>query len=172
MNPCRILVAMSTTRWSRRLHDVALREVEKARTEGREAELEVLYVVEQAEIDFLVKRVGDGGFLGLETQAALMKTLLDEHERVAVRRQERVRRAVEDVGCPTTWHKVTGDYEKEVHGAVTAGGYDTVVLVRSDTSFLQRLFYGSEDDRVARWVRDETGARVLIEDGVRQAEPR
>ncbi|MFN7143272.1 MAG: universal stress protein [Myxococcota bacterium] len=165
-DPYRILVVMSTTRWSRRLGEVALREVNAATAAGRPAELDVLYVVEQAEIDRAGRAVGDSGFLGPDTQEGLVKTLLEEHRRVAARRQARVRKAVETLTCRTSWHEVTGDYEEEVRRAVADEHYDVVVLVQSRLSFLERLFYGSEDDRVAKWVRDATGSRVLVEEGV------
>ncbi len=164
--PYRILVVMSTTRWSRRLGEVALREVRGAEALGRPAELEVLYVVEQQEIDRTARRAGDSGFLGPDTQEALVRTLVEEHERVAARRRERVRKAVEALAAETSWRQVTGDYEEEVRRAVAGEHFDVVILVQTKLSFLERLFHGSEDERVARWVRDESGARVLVEEGV------
>jgi nucleotide-binding universal stress UspA family protein len=159
--PKRILVAMSTTRWSKRIGDVALEQARKG-----PAELEVLYVVEQDEIDRATQRAADSGFLGPRTQEALVQTLVEENKRVAERRRERVRKAVESAGVPSTWREVVGDYEEEVRKATETGHYDVVVLVRSDESFLHRLFYGSEDDRVATWVREEGGAEVRLEDAV------
>lgn len=164
--PVRILVVMSTTRWSKRLGDVALRELQAANAEGRPAALDVLYVVEQDEIDRTARRAGDSGFLGHEVQEKLVRTLLEEHERVADRRRERVRKAVENLGVPTEWRQVVGDYEAEVHRAVSGERYAVVVLVQTRLSFLERLFHGSEDERVAKWVRDESGARVLVEEAV------
>lgn len=157
---------MSTTRWSKRLGEVALRELAAAEKLGRTAELDVLYVVEQAEIDRTARKVGDSGFLGHEAQEGLVRTLLAEHERVAARRRERVRVAVETLGVPTSWMQATGDYEEEVRRAVASERYDVVVLVQTRLSFLERLFHGSEDERVAKWVRDASGARVLVEEGV------
>jgi hypothetical protein len=164
--PYRILVVMSTTRWSKRLGEVALRELRAAEGLGRPAQLEVLYVVEQDEIDRTARKAGDSGFLGHDAQEKLVRTLLEEHERVAGRRQERVRKAVEALGVPIEWRQVTGDYEQEVHRALSGEKYAVVILVQTKLSFLERLFYGSEDARVARWVRDESGARVLVEEGV------
>jgi nucleotide-binding universal stress UspA family protein len=168
MEPRRILVVMSTTRWSKRIGDVVLREAKAG-----PAEIEVLYVVEQDEIDKSIQRASDSGFLGPRTQASLVQTLVDENKRVAERRRERVRLAVEAVGCTSTWREVVGDYEEEVRRATETGHYDVIVLVRSDESFLHRLFYGSEDDRVATWVRTEGGgAEVLVEEGVESDESR
>ncbi len=160
----RILVVMSTTRWSKRIGDVALEQVRKG-----PALLEVLYVVEQDEIDRATQRAADSGFLGPRTQEALVQTLVEENKRVAERRRERVRRAVESVGVTSTWREEVGDYEEEVHKAIATGDYDVVVLVRSEESFLHRLFYGSEDDRVATWVRSE-GAEVKLEEAVSRTE--
>jgi len=164
--PSRVLVVMSTTRWSKRLGDVALRELDAAKRLGRTAELDVLYVVEQAEIDRTARKAGDSGFLSHEAQAQLVRTLLGEHERVAERRRERVRGAVASLGVPMDWRQVTGDYEEEVRRADASERYDAVILVQTRLSFLERLFHGSEDERVARWVRDASGARVLLEEGV------
>ena len=164
--PYRILVVMSTTRWSKRLGEVALQELGAAEAQGRPAELDVLYVVEQAEIDRTARKVGDSGFLGHEAQETLVRTLLEEHERVAARRRERVRAAVEALSVPTTWRQATGDYEEEVRRALAGEHYAVVILVQTKLSFLERLFHGSEDERVARWVRDASGARVRVEEGV------
>lgn len=164
--PYRVLVVMSTTRWSRRMGELGLRELEAAKTRGQGVELDVLYVVEQEEIDRAARSVGDSGFLGRDVQKELIQTLLEEHQRVAERRRLRVRKAVESLGCAHVWTQVVGDYERRVHEAVTEGHYDVVILVQSRLSFLERLFHGSEDDRVARWVRTESGARVDLEAAV------
>lgn len=166
MEPYRILLIMSTTRWSRHLGEVALREAEKAATRGQKIEVHVLYIVEQTEIDRLVHRASGAGFLPSNTQENLIQTLLDEHTRVAERRHKRVEAAFAPLGCTPTWQQVAGDYEAEVHKAVATSAHDIVVLVQSKRSFLERLFHGSEDERIARWVRDTTGNRVLVEEGV------
>lgn len=162
----RVLVVMSTTRWSRRMHELGLNEVREAASRGQQAALDVLYVVEQDEIDRAARSVGASGFLGRDVQEDLVETLLAEHERVAERRQARVRKALEDLGCATRWTQVVGDYEDQVHQAVSAAEYDVVILVQSQRSFLERLFHGSEDDRVAKWVRAEGHTRVVVEPGV------
>jgi hypothetical protein len=84
-----------------------------------------------------------------------------------------VRKAVESVGVASTWREVVGDYEVEVHDAIATGHYDVVVLVKSEESFLHRLFYGSEDQRVATWVREAGGgAEVRVEEAAQRDEPR
>lgn len=162
----RVLVVMSTTRWSKRMNELGLREVETAAAGGQAVELDVLYVVEQDEIDRVARSVGQSGFLGRDVQDELVQTLLAEHSRVAERRRERVRKSIDTIGCKGTWTQVVGDYEAQVHQAVNASHYDVVILVQSRLSFLERLFHGSEDDRVARWVRTEGGTRVLLEESV------
>jgi nucleotide-binding universal stress UspA family protein len=161
-----VLIVMSTTRWSKRMHELGLHEVQEAAKRQQAATLDVLYVVEQDEIDRAARSVGASGFLGRDVQDELVGTLLAEHERVAERRKARVRKALEDLGCESAWTQVVGDYEGQVHEAVSAGHYDVVILVQSQLSFLERLFHGSEDDRVARWVRAEGHTRVVVEPGV------
>jgi hypothetical protein len=169
MEPFRILIVLSTTRWSRHLGEVAVREATDAMKTERRVLIDALYIVEQDDINRIVHRAGDKGFLSDAAQDTLVSTLLSEHDRVAQRRRQRLADAVKNIDATITWEQVKGDYEAEVRRAVQSGPHDVIVLVQSKRSFLERLFQPAdcaEDDRVARWAKDESGTRVLIEEGV------
>jgi nucleotide-binding universal stress UspA family protein len=162
--PYRILLVMSTTRWSRTLVERAIEDAAAADAQGHAVELDVLYIIEKDELDRVYRAVGETGFLGTGPQAEVTSLLLQEHLRVAARRIEEARKAVEDRGFPTTERHVTGNYEAEVRKAASTGHYDVIHLSRSDQPFLSRFFFGSETDRVARWVREEGYGKVVVED--------
>lgn len=169
MEPYRILIVLSTTRWSKHLGEVAVREAKDAMANGCSVQIDALYVVEQDEINHLVHRAGDKGFLSDTAQDTLVSTLLSEHDRVAQRRRQRLTDATKNICAEIAWQQVKGDYEAEVRRAVQKSPHDVIVLVQSKRTFLERLFQPAdcaEDDRVARWARDESGTRVLIEEGV------
>jgi hypothetical protein len=170
MEPFRLLIVLSTTRWSRRLGEVAIREAKAAREAGRAVLIDVIYVVEQDEIDRLVQSAGDKGFLSDDVEEDLASTLLSEHDRVASRRRGRLIDAVSGLGATVTWNQVTGDYEAEVRTAVQDSPHDLIVLVQSKRSLLERLLLArseaAEDDRVVEYARDESGTRVVVEEGV------
>lgn len=169
MEPFRILIVLSTTRWSRHLGEVAVREATDAMKAGRQVLIDALYVVEQDDINRIVHRAGDKGFLSDAAQDTLVSTLLSEHDRVAQRRRQRLTDAVKNIDATIAWEQVKGDYEAEVHRSVQSSPHDVIVLVQSKRTFLERLFQPAdcaEDDRVARWAKDKSGTRVLIEEGV------
>lgn len=160
----RILLVMGTTRWSRALTELAIEEAAAADARGLTVELDVLYIIEQDDINRVYRAVGDTGFLGTRPQAEITSLLMQEHLRISAKRIEEARRAVEERGYKTTERHVTGSYEAEVRRSVSTGGYDVIFLSRSDQPFLSRFFFGSEADRVARWVREEGYGKVVIED--------
>ena len=160
----RILVVMGTTRWSRALTEHAIEEAAAADARGETVELDVLYIIEQEDLDRVYRSVGDSGFLGVRPQSEITSLLLQEHLRVAAKRIEEARRAVEERGFHSTERHVTGSYEAEVRMATSTGNYDVIFLSRSDQPFLSRFFFGSETDRVARWVRAEGYGKVVVAD--------
>ena len=170
MEPFRLLIVLSTTRWSKKLGEVAIREAKAAKDSGRAVVIDVIYVVEQDDIDRLVQSAGDKGFLSDAVEDDLASTLLGEHERVATRRRGRLLQAVGGLGASVTWNQVTGDYEAEVRRAVQDSPHDLIVIVQSKRSLLERLLLArsesAEDDRVVEYARDESGTRVLVEEGV------
>lgn len=155
---------MSTTRWSRTLVQHAIDEAAAGDALGKTVELDVLYIIEQEEIDKVHRAVGEGGFLGTRPQEEVTGLLLQEHLRVLAKRIEEVRKAVEERGFVTTQREVTGDYEAEVRKATQGGRYDIILLSRSERPFFARFFFGSDSDRVARWVREEGFGKVIVED--------
>ncbi|MDP2317657.1 MAG: universal stress protein [Pseudomonadota bacterium] len=160
----RILLVMGTTHWSHALTEHAIAEAVAADARGATVELDVLYIIEQDDLDRVYRSVGESGFLGTRPQAEITSLLLQEHLRVAAKRIEEARRAVEERGYKTTERHVTGHYEAEVRAAASTGQYDVIFLSRSDKTFLSRFFFGSEADRVARWVREEGYGKVVVED--------
>jgi nucleotide-binding universal stress UspA family protein len=165
MKPHRILLVMGTTRWSQALTAQAIAEAAAADARGETVELDVLYIIEQDELDRVYRSVGESGFLGVRPQAEITSLLLQEHLRVAARRIEEARRAVEERGFHSTERHVAGAYDAEVRRAAATGHYDVIFLSRSDQPFLSRFFFGSETDRVARWVREEGYGKVVVEAG-------
>ncbi len=159
----RILLATSTTRWSRALVEAAVAEAARADADGRTVELDVLYVIEQHDLDRVYKAVGGSGFLGTQPQQEITSLLYQEHLRVATRRIEEARRAVEERGFATRQRECVGEYGAEVRRAAQEGAYDVVVMQRSSEAFLARFFFGSESDRVARWAKAE-GIETLFVD--------
>lgn len=162
--PYRILLVMSTTRWSRALVQHAIDEAAAADAAGKTVELGVLYIIEKDELDRVYRSVGESGFLGTRPQEEVTSLLLQEHLRVLHNRIAEVRKAVEDRGFATTQREVTGSYEAEVRKAAQEGQYDVILLSRTDQPFLSRFFFGSDSDRVARWVREEGYGKVIVED--------
>ncbi|MFZ5475488.1 MAG: universal stress protein [Myxococcota bacterium] len=160
----RILLVMSTTRWTKALVEHAIEEAAAADAAGKTVELDVLYIIEQDELDRVYRSVGGGAFLGTKPQAEITSLLLQEHMRVAARRIEEARRAVEDRGFATVEREVTGNYEQEVRKAAQEGHYDVILLSRTDQPFMSRFFFGSDTDRVARWVSKEGYGKVIVED--------
>jgi len=160
----RILLVLSTTRWSRPLVDHAVEEATQADAAGKTIEFDVLYIIEQEELDRVHRSIGEAGFLGATPQAEVTSVLMQEHLRVARKRIAEARKAVEDRGYSTSEREVTGAYEETVRQAAAEGRYDVIFLSRSDQPFLTRFFYGSEADRVARWVRKEGFGKVVVED--------
>jgi nucleotide-binding universal stress UspA family protein len=162
--PYRILLVMSTTRWAKALVDHAVEEAAGADAAGKTVELDVLYIIEQHELDRVYNSVGGGAFLGTKPQAEITSLLFQEHRRVAARRIAEARLAVEERGFASTEREVTGNYEDVVHKAAAEGHYDVILLSRTDQPFLSRFFFGSDTDRVARWVREEGYGKVIVED--------
>ena len=164
MTPYRILLVMSTTRWSRTLVEHAVEEAAMMDAAGRTVELDVLYIIEQDELDRVHRTVGEAGFLGTRPQDEVTSVLLQEHLRVLHKRIAEVRKAVEDRGYATHLVEKRGAYEQLVREAAATGHYDVLLMTRSDKPFLSRFFFGSDSDRVARWLKEEGYGRAIVED--------
>ncbi len=164
MSTRRILLAISTTRYSRALVDTAVHEAELLEAAGHDVHFEVLYVIEGDELERIGKMVGDQGFLGLSPQNDVVKALGDEHHRMAMRRIEEARWAAQEKGFGIEVHEVTGRFRDVVISHAEKKHYEVILVSRADRPFISRFLFGSEADRVARLVREGNLGRVIIDD--------
>ena len=68
----------------------ALAEAENSRDAGEGVSIEVVYVMETAELQSVYRSVGEVGFLGTRTQKDVIDTLAGEHHRTARRRMGQI----------------------------------------------------------------------------------
>lgn len=163
MNDTRILLAVSTSRYSHHLVDVAMKEAERLASEGPVA-IDVLYILEQEDLEHISKRVGDQGFLGLSTTADVMSTLGAEHHRMALLRIDEVKAAAATQGFSVSVSEVTGRFVESVLKQAAEAHYETILITRADRPFVSRILFGSEADRVARMVQKEGLGHVIIDE--------
>ena len=164
MNEQPILLAISTSRYSQHLVDVAMREADRLHASGAEVTIEVLYVLEQEDLARIGKKVGDAGFLGVSTTDELLDTLAAEHHRTALQRIDEVKAAAAPKGYPVTVCQVTGRFVESVLKQAEEKAYETILLTRADRPFVSRILFGSEADRVARMARKEGLGHVIIDE--------
>jgi nucleotide-binding universal stress UspA family protein len=163
MNDTRILLAVSTSRYSQHLVDLAMKEAERLASTGPVA-IDVLYILEQEDLQHISKRVGDQGFLGLSTTADVMSTLGAEHHRMALLRIDEVKAAAATQGFPVSVLEVTGRFVESVLKQAAEAHYETILITRADRPFVSRILFGSEADRVARMVQKEGLGHVIIDE--------
>jgi nucleotide-binding universal stress UspA family protein len=164
MSGRRILLAVSTSRYSKHLVDHAIAEASRLHEDGGEVAIDVLYVIESEELARVSHKVGDEGFLGMSTTAELMETLGAEHHRMALRRVEEVRREAETRGFPVDVMEVEGRFVESVLKRAEEQAYTTILITRADRPFISRFLFGSEADRVARMARKEGLGHVIIDE--------
>ena len=99
----RILIALSTSRYSKKLIATALEEAQKWCTGGDEVIVDVLYIIEVEELKQISDRVGNEAFLGTTMQQELLEALGQEHHRMALRRIEELNTQAEAAGNTTHW---------------------------------------------------------------------
>ncbi|MCP4807023.1 MAG: hypothetical protein GY913_26755 [Proteobacteria bacterium] len=157
----RVLLILSTTRYSKASLDGALAEARQIRDGGEEVALHVLYIRETEELAQVKSTVDGDAFLGAGPQAQIIESLEKQHHATAVRRIERGRRGAAELGIPFSANEVQGDYLKLAQ-AETAD-HDVVYLSRADRPYISRLLFGSAAESVARLVRKE-GHKVVIND--------
>ena len=103
MSDIRILLAVSTSRYSRALVDLAMSEAEKLAASGtQQVAIDVLYILEGEDLLHISHRAGDQGFLGLSTTADVISTLGAEHHRMALLRIDEVKAAAATKGSPVS----------------------------------------------------------------------
>lgn len=160
----RILLGVSTSRYSTRLLDHTLEEAERLRSEGHEVGIDVLNVIEDDDLARVASSVGSEGFLGLGPQRDVLEALGKEHNRMAQRRVEEVRALAEEHGIAITVEEAHGDFADEVLRRAQDLGSDVILITRAERPFISRILFGSEADRVARLARRGGFARVIIDE--------
>jgi nucleotide-binding universal stress UspA family protein len=164
MNCSRILLAISTSRYSKHLLDLAIKEAERLAVEGTDIAFDVLYVQEKEDLARVSAKVGDSGFLGLATTKELLHTLVAEHHRMALRRVDEIRAAAETRGFQVQVQEIEGRFVEQVLLAAEKESYTTILISRADRPFISRILFGSEADRVARMAKKDDLGHVIIDD--------
>ena len=160
----RILLAISTSRYSKHLVDLAISEAVRLGDEGTPIDIDVLYVQEEEDLARVGAKVGDSGFLGLSTTKDLLKTLVAEHHRMALRRVDEIKAAAEQHGFGVEVFEVKGRFVEEVLLQAEQRSYTTILITRADRPFISRILFGSEADRVARMAKKEGLGHVIIDE--------
>jgi nucleotide-binding universal stress UspA family protein len=157
-----ILIAFSTTRYSRDLTGQALVEAESLRAAGEEVQLHLLYVLETQKLDEVYRSVGEDAFLGMGPQNEILDTLAQEHHRMARKRIGEAADKARTGGFEVTVVEVEGDFTQRVHAAASSDPFDIIYMTRADRPFISRFLFGSECEKVARLVRGEGVGTVVI----------
>ncbi|MBO84542.1 MAG: hypothetical protein CL927_04235 [Deltaproteobacteria bacterium] len=160
----RILLAVSTSRYSRHLVATAIHEAKAFRDQGASVVLDLLIVQENEELERVSQRVGDVGFLGLSPQKDVLEALGEEHNRMARRMAQRVSEAAEAAGFAVERTEVRGTFAKTVLEFAQTKKSDLILLTRADRPFISRILFGSEADTVARHARRDGLGRVIIDE--------
>jgi len=164
MSENRILLAISTSRYSMHLVDQAITEAGRLKAEGAVVHIDVLYVQEAEDLARVGAKVGDSGFLGLTTTKDLLETLGAEHHRMALRRIDEIRTAANEHALGLTVQEVTGRFVEQVLKQAETSAYTTILITRADRPFISRILFGSEAERVARMARKEGLGHVIIDE--------
>lgn len=160
----RILLGVSTSRYSTRLLDQTLDEARRLRAAGHEVVVDVLNVIEDEDLARVASSVGSEGFLGLGPQRDVLEALGKEHNRMAQRRVEEVRALAREHDIPLTEEEAHGSFADAVLERAQELGSDVILITRADRPFISRILFGSEADRVARLARRDGLARVIIDE--------
>lgn len=162
--PRRILLAVSTSRYSSRLVDQAMAEATRLRDEGHDVVIDVLNVTERSDLEAIGRSVGDEGFLGLDPQRDVLAALGAEHDRMARRRVEQVRAAAAAAHIETQVITVDGRFADSVLQQAESLKSDIILISRADRPFISRILFGSDADKVARLARRDGLGKVIIND--------
>jgi len=160
----RVLLAVSTSRYSSRLVELAMSEADRMSKDGSAVVIDVLNITEGAELDRISRSVGDEGFLGLDPQKDVLEALGQEHDRMARRRVEQVRAAAAARGIETQVTTVDGRFADVVLEQAERLKSDIILISRADRPFISRILFGSEADKVARLARRDGLGKVIIND--------
>ena len=157
----RILLALSTSRYSAHLVKSAL--AEAARAEREDVLIFVLYIIEQDELNAVSQKVGDDGFLGSSIQQDVLSALQETHHRMAMQRIEEVRMVAKEQNYQLEINETTGVFSNEVIAFAEENPCDVIYVTRDDRPFISRFLFGSEADKVARLAKRDGLGRVVIE---------
>ena len=160
----RILLAVSTSRYSRHLVDTTIQEAKALRSAGHDVVIDLLIVQEHDELERVGERVGDVGFLGLSPQRDVLEALGQEHDRMARKMAQRVTDAATAEGFAVERTEVRGTFAETVLARAQALESDLILLTRADRPFISRILFGSEADTVARHARRDGLGRVIIDE--------
>ena len=160
----RILIALSTSRYSKKLIATALEEAQKWCSEGDNVLVDVLYIIEVEELKQISDRVGNEAFLGSTMQQDLLEALGQEHHRMALQRIEELSTQAKDLGCSVEITEDEGEFSKKVIEHADGRNCDVIYMTRDDRPFISRFLFGSDVDRIARLARKEGLGRVVIGD--------
>lgn len=163
MSAHRILLAISTSRYSAQLVSSAMEEAEKNRKAGRAVAIDVLYVIETEDLERVSSMVGDEGFLGLAPQREVLHALATEHDRTAMGRITEIEAAAREANIPVEVHRVDGRFAEAVVLYAEQHRADIILLTRADRPWISRFLFGSEADRVARIARRDGLGQVIID---------
>ena len=158
----RVLLALSTSRYSAQLIEGALSEASQLALNG-EVQLDVLYVTESDELEQVSSRVGSDGFLGMSIQRDVIEALQAEHRRTALQRIENLQSAAQQRAIPINVIEVDGSFSAAVLNYAESHPCDVIYLTRDDRPFISRFLFGSDADRVARLAKRDNLGRVVIE---------
>ncbi|MEL6348885.1 MAG: universal stress protein [Myxococcota bacterium] len=160
----RILIAVSTSRYSQHLVGHAAHEADALRAAGEDVTIDVLYVRESQDLAEVGESISGEGFLGLSPQKDILETLAAERHRMATRRIEELRALAEARGYPLTVTETEGRFVDVVLAHAETHRCDIILITRDDRPFISRLLFGSDADRVARMARKGGLGQVLIKD--------
>jgi nucleotide-binding universal stress UspA family protein len=119
-------------------------------------------VLETQKLDEVYRSVGEDAFLGMGPQNEILDTLAQEHHRMARKRIGEAADKARSGGFEVTVVEVEGDFAQRVHAAASSDPFDIIYMTRADRPFISRFLFGSECEKVARLVRDEGVATVVI----------
>ena len=114
MKPYRILLALSTSRYSERLISKSIDEAQLQLSKSHAVELDVLYIIEDAELNRISNQVGQDGFLGASVQKDVLEALGAAHHRTALAHISSVRKQAEAAEL-RTGHRSTRSLFKGSH---------------------------------------------------------
>lgn len=164
MTTRRILLGVSTSRYSERLVSHTMEEADRLRAEGHDVRVDVVNVVEDEDLAQVASSVGSEGFLGLGPQRDVLEALGAEHNRMAQRRVDEVRAMAESRGIPVTVEEGRGKFAEVVLQRAQDLESDIILITRAERPFISRILFGSEADRVARLARRDGLGRVIIDE--------